>query len=50
MATKIEFSAKLLQTLHRIHRQREDLENELQRGPRQIKAGEGMVDAAQKKT
>ena len=49
MSTKIEFSAKLLQTLHRIHRQREDLESELERGPRQIKAGEAMVQAVQAK-
>ena len=45
--TEIEFSAELLRTLHRIHRQRTDLIGRLQRGPRQIAAGQAMVDQAQ---
>ncbi|TWU48667.1 putative zinc ribbon domain protein [Rubripirellula tenax] len=45
-ASKIEISTELLRTLHRIHRQRTDLTSRIERGPRQIKAGEGMVAKA----
>lgn len=48
-ASKIEISTDLLRTLHRIHRQRADLKSRLERGPRQIKAGEAMVAAAAEK-
>lgn len=48
-ASKIEISTDLLRTLHRIHRQRADLKSRLERGPRQIKAGETMVAAAAEK-
>ncbi|TWU41409.1 putative zinc ribbon domain protein [Novipirellula aureliae] len=41
--TSIEISTELLRTLHRIHRQLTDLRSQLDRGPRQIKAGEAMV-------
>ena len=44
---KIEIDTALLRTLHRIHRQRNDLKNQLERGPRQVKAGQAMVDKAQ---
>tara|TARA_R110002049_G_scaffold72490_2_gene187072 strand:- start:65770 stop:66504 length:735 start_codon:yes stop_codon:yes gene_type:complete len=43
---KIEVSTGLLRTLHRIHRQLADLQSQIDRGPRQIKAGEGMVAKA----
>ncbi len=46
-APKIEISTDLLRTLHRIHRQRADLKSRLQRGPRQIKAGEAMIATAE---
>lgn len=46
--TKIEISAELLRTLHRIHRQRTDLIGRLERGPRQIAAGEAMVEQAER--
>src|SRR5690606_36109855 len=42
----IEISAELLQRLHRIHRQRSDLQSQIDRGPRQIAAGEAMVQKA----
>lgn len=42
----IEISPELLRTLHRIHRQLTDLRSQLDRGPRQIKAGEAMVAKA----
>jgi uncharacterized protein len=42
----IEISAELLQRLHRIHRQRSDLQGQIDRGPRQIAAGEAMVQKA----
>lgn len=48
-APKIEISTDLLRTLHRIHRQRADLSSRLERGPRQIKAGEALVAAAAEK-
>ncbi len=44
--TKIEISTELLRSLHRIHRQRTDLRSRIERGPRQIKAGEAMVAKA----
>jgi hypothetical protein len=43
---KIEISTRLLRTLHRIHRQRTDLNGQIARGPRQIKAGEALVAKA----
>ncbi len=42
----IEISADLLQRLHRIHRQRTDVQGQIDRGPRQVQAGQGMVQAA----
>ena len=44
--SKIEISTRLLRTLHRIHRQRNDLDGQIARGPRQIKAGEALVAKA----
>jgi len=44
--TKIQISTGLLRKLHRIHRQQNDLTGQIARGPRQIKAGEGLVAAA----
>ncbi|MCG8648909.1 MAG: phospholipase, partial [Pirellulales bacterium] len=46
-SSKIEISTELLRTLHRIHRQLADLKGQLERGPRQIKAGDAMVAKAQ---
>ena len=45
--SEIEFSTQLLRTLHRIHRQRADLQSQIDRCPRQIKAGEAMVAKAE---
>ncbi|MGB7326608.1 MAG: phospholipase [Rubripirellula sp.] len=45
-ASKIEISTELLRSLHRILRQRTDVRSRLDRGPRQIKAGELMVAKA----
>ncbi len=44
--SKIEISPSLLRTLHRIHRQLTDLRGQIDRGPRQIKAGEGLIAKA----
>ena len=44
---KIEISASLLRTLHRIHRQLADLDGQIARGPRQIAAGETLVAEAE---
>ncbi len=44
--TTVEISAELLRTLHRIHRQLTDLRGQLERCPRQIKAGENFVAKA----
>lgn len=44
--SKIEFSTELLRTLHRLHRQIADLRGQIERGPRQIKAGEALVAKA----
>ncbi len=44
--TSVEISAELLRSLHRIHRQLTDLRGQLDRGPRQIKAGETLVAGA----
>lgn len=41
-------SAELLRTLHRLHRQINDLKGQLERGPRQQKAGEAAVVACEK--
>ncbi len=45
-SSKIQISTQLLRTLHRIHRQRADLKGQIERGPRQIKAGEALVAKA----
>jgi hypothetical protein len=45
--SKIEISTELLRRLHRIHRQRTDLTGQIERGPRQIKAGETLVAKAE---
>ncbi len=42
----IEFSAELLQRLHRIHRQLSEVKAQIERCPRQIAAGQAMVNAA----
>lgn len=42
----IEISAALLQRLHRIYRQRTDLQGQIDRCPRQVHAGETMVAGA----
>jgi len=42
----IEISAELLQRLHRIYRQRTDLQGQIDRCPRQVSAGEAMVTAS----
>ncbi|NND97038.1 MAG: phospholipase [Pirellulaceae bacterium] len=47
MAKKVEFKAELLRKLHHLHRLKNELETQLERGPRQIKAGETMVAKAQ---
>ena len=48
MAPKpIEFHAELLNRLHSLLSQRADLASQIERGPRQIKAGEGFVATAQ---
>ncbi len=44
---KIEISPTLLRTLHRIHRQRADLKGQIERCPRQIKAGEVLIAKAE---
>ena len=44
---KVEIRADILRTLHRLHQQSSDLANQLERGPRQIKAGEAMVAKAE---
>ena len=36
--------ASALRELHRLHRQRSDLQGRLDRGPRQVKAGETNID------
>ncbi len=45
-SSNIEIGTALLRTLHRIHRQRTDLLGQLQRGPRQIAAGQRLVSEA----
>lgn len=45
--SKIEISTELLRRLHRIHRQRTDIAGQIERGPRQIKAGEALVAKAE---
>ncbi len=44
---KIEISASLLRKLHRIHRQRTDLDGQIARGPRQVAAGKTLVAKAE---
>lgn len=43
----VKVSADLLRTLHRVHRQQNDLQTRLDRGPRQIRAGEAAIVASQ---
>ncbi|MGV3485190.1 MAG: phospholipase, partial [Planctomycetaceae bacterium] len=43
----IEISAELLQRLHRIYRQRTDVQGQIDRCPRQIQAGEALLAGAQ---
>lgn len=45
--TVIEISTELLQRLHRIHRQRSDLQGRIDAAPRQIAAGEATVQQCQ---
>ncbi len=44
---KIEFSSVLLRRLHALQQQRTELKDQIERGPRQIKAGEAMAAKAQ---
>ena len=44
---QIEISPTLLRKLHRIHRQLADLKGQIERGPRQIKAGEMLIAKAE---
>ena len=44
---QIKISTVLLRTLHRIHRQKTDLDGQIARGPRQIKAGDALVAKAE---
>ncbi len=44
----MSISASVLQTLHRIHRQKSDLSGQLERGPKQIQAAKARIDAAKK--
>ena len=44
---KIQFSTELLRRLHHLHKQIGELRDQQERGPRQIKAGENIVAAAQ---
>lgn len=45
--TRTPFSAELLRRLHHVHCQQSDLQGQLDRGPRQIKAGEAVVAKAE---
>lgn len=44
----MSISASVLQTLHRIHRQKTDLTGQLEKGPRQIQAAKNKIEAAKK--
>lgn len=44
----MSISASVLQTLHRIHRQKSDLTGQLERGPKQIQAAKAKVEFAKK--
>lgn len=44
----MSISASVLQTLHRIHRQKTDLNGQLERGPKQIQAAKAKIEAAKK--
>jgi predicted nucleic acid-binding Zn-ribbon protein len=44
----MSISASVLQTLHRIHRQKTDLNGQLERGPKQIQAARAKIEAAKK--
>lgn len=44
----MSISASVLQTLHRIHRQKSDLTGQLERGPKQIQAAKTKIDIAKK--
>jgi uncharacterized protein len=46
MSKNVEIKTEVLRTLHRIHRQISDLTGQIERGPRQLKAGEEMVAKA----
>lgn len=46
MAIKVEFRSEVLRTLHHIQQQLGELQSELERGPRKIKAGETLVQQA----
>ncbi|MDF1842804.1 MAG: phospholipase [Rubripirellula sp.] len=48
--SKTEIKPELLRRLHRIHRQRTDLKGRIDRGPKQIKAGESLVTQAEAAT
>lgn len=45
-SAKIEISTELLRALHHIHRLRAELLTQLDRGPRQIRAGQGLIAKA----
>ena len=44
----MSISGSVLQTLHRIHRQKSDLNSQLERGPKQIQAAKANIDNAKK--
>ncbi|MGN6135067.1 MAG: zinc ribbon domain-containing protein [Aureliella sp.] len=44
----MSISASVLQTLHRIHRQKADLTGQLERGPKQIQAAKAKIEMAKK--
>ena len=44
----MSISASVLQTLHRIHRQKSDLSGQLERGPKQIQAAKMKIEIAKK--
>lgn len=44
----MSISASVLQTLHRIHRQKSDLNGQLERGPKQILAAKAKIEVAKK--
>ena len=44
----MSISASVLETLHRIHRQKTDLTGQLDRGPKQIQAAKNRIEACKK--